>query len=160
MPAYLSLGSNLGDREQNLAEAVRRLTKNGVTVTRQSSLYETEPQDVRDQPWFLNMVIAANTVHLPEKLLRAALGVEASMGRIRFNRSGPRIIDIDILLLDDLIFSSGELQIPHPRMTNRRFVLEPLLEIEPELRHPRTGEPFQEILMDLEGQAVRRWNTG
>lgn len=160
MTTYLSLGSNLGDRELNLAEAIERLGEAGITAIRRSSLYETEPQDIADQPWFLNLVLAAGTKSSPPDLLRAALGVEAAMGRVRLNRRGPRLIDIDILLWGDEIFSSEELQIPHPRMAERRFVLQPLVEIEPELRDPLTGRRFQDLLGELQGQAVTRWTGG
>lgn len=155
MTCYLSLGSNLGDRERNLAEAIRRLDDAAVTIARRSSIYETEPQDVHDQPWFLNLVVEASTLLAPEALLRTVLETETSMGRVRIRDKGPRLIDIDVLLLGETIVASGDLQIPHPRMIHRRFVLAPLVEIAPDLRDPRTGELFRDLLAPIEGQAAR-----
>ncbi|HVT93748.1 MAG TPA: 2-amino-4-hydroxy-6-hydroxymethyldihydropteridine diphosphokinase [Bryobacteraceae bacterium] len=156
MTCYLSLGSNLGDRERNLAEAIRRLDEAAVTIATRSSIYETEPQDIYDQPWFLNLVVEASTSLEPEALLRTVLETEASMGRVRVRDKGPRLIDIDILLLGETIIDSAALQLPHPRMIHRRFVLAPLVEIAPDLRDPRTGELFRDLLASIEGQAARK----
>jgi 2-amino-4-hydroxy-6-hydroxymethyldihydropteridine diphosphokinase len=154
--AYLSLGANLGDREASLAEAVRRLGEHGIQVTRQSSLYETEPRDYLDQPWFLNMAIEADTALEPRDLLAAVLGVEADMGRVRTSPKGPRIIDIDILLYGSTVLAGDALEIPHPRLCERRFVLEPLVEIAPGLRDPRSGRLYRDLLKTVEGQIVRK----
>jgi 2-amino-4-hydroxy-6-hydroxymethyldihydropteridine diphosphokinase len=154
--AYLSLGANLGDREASLAEAIRRLRERGIQVTKQSSLYETEPRDFLDQPWFLNMAIEAETALEPRDLLAAVLAVEADMGRTRTSPKGPRTIDIDILLYGSAIVATDALEIPHPRLCERRFVLEPLIEIVPELRDPRSGRLYRELLKNVEGQVVRR----
>jgi 2-amino-4-hydroxy-6-hydroxymethyldihydropteridine diphosphokinase len=137
MPAlvYLSLGSNVGDREIQLRDALRRLGDNGRVVA-VSSFYETEPVEFTDQAWFLNCVVALETTETPEQLMAVLLGIEQQMGRRRIQKKGPRTIDIDILLFDEAIVDSPALTIPHPAMHQRRFVLEPLAEIAPEVRHP------------------------
>lgn len=164
MTVYFSIGSNLGDRAGNLLRAVEGLQRAGIIITRKSSLYETEPQDVRDQPWFLNAAIEGETALQPLDILRAALETEAGMGRIRENWRGPRLIDIDVLLYGGAILFTGELHLPHPRMKSRRFVLEPLVEIAPDLRDPETGLLFRELLAAVRDQDLRLyrsdWNTG
>ncbi len=161
MPAkkvYLSLGSNLGDRKQNLANAIARLEAEGVRLTAKSSLYETEPQDVREQPWFLNMVVACETNYFPLQLLAATQRIEGELGRRRAGvvRRGPRSIDIDILLFGDSAINTPRLVVPHPRMLERRFVLEPLLEIAPDLRHPITKELISKHVPGVSMQKLRR----
>lgn len=131
--AYLSLGSNLGDRLAMLAEAVRRLGTQAVRVTGVSSVYETAPWGKTDQPAFLNLVVELETDLDPHSLLRHILAVEQSLGRVRLERWGPRTVDIDILLYDDEQIATPDLEIPHPRMADRAFVLVPLLEIAPHL---------------------------
>jgi 2-amino-4-hydroxy-6-hydroxymethyldihydropteridine diphosphokinase len=132
--AYLALGSNLGDRFKNLVSAVHLLADGGdLTVTKASSVYETEPVGVIDQPDFLNLVLAVQTDLSPEKLLVFCLEVEASLGRVRRERWGPRNIDVDVLWYDDQRIDSANLSVPHPRMLERAFVLIPLAEIVPEL---------------------------
>src|SRR4051812_31838602 len=130
---YLSLGSNLGDRRQNLVRALTELVKAGVELVRSSSIYETEPQDVKNQPAFLNAVLAVKSELPPFSLLELTQGIESSMGRTRSEiPKGPRLIDIDILLLGNFIVEDEQLTIPHRHMLKRRFVLEPLVEIAPD----------------------------
>ena len=153
--AYLSLGSNLGDREQNLDKALEHLELGGVHVARRSSVYETEPQDLRDQPWFLNMVVEVETRLFPLQLLAAVLRIERDLGRERLVPKGPRIVDIDILLYGPHVVNLPQLQIPHLALPERRFVLEPLVEIAPDLRHPVLGKSMRELLAAVSGQIVR-----
>jgi len=152
---YLSLGSNLGDRSANLRAAIERLGEAG-TIRAVSGFYETEPVEFRDQPWFLNCVVALETSDSPEALLQRALAIEQEMGRLRMKDKGPRSIDIDILLSGDRVVEERGLKIPHPAMHQRRFVLEPLAEIAPEALHPLLRKTARELLADLpEGQVVR-----
>lgn len=152
---YLSLGSNLGDRSANLRAAIDRLAQAG-TVTTVSSFYETEPVDFRDQPWFLNCVVALDTEQSPAALLKLALAIEHAMGRHRTREKGPRTIDIDILLYGDRVLDQPGLKIPHPAMHERRFVLQSLAEIAPEARHPLFNRTARELLAALPaGQLVR-----
>jgi len=154
--AYLSLGSNLEDRAANLRAAVAQLDAAGRLLA-VSALYETQPVDVPDQPWFLNCVAAIETDMTPRELLNLALRVEAEMGRLRMREKGPRKIDIDIVLFGDRIVDEPGLKIPHPAMHQRRFVLEPLVEVAPEARHPELGKTARELLAALGGrQTVRR----
>lgn len=133
---YLSLGSNVGDRAGNLREAIAALDVAAVRVQKVSSIYETEPVDLRKQPWFLNCVVEAQTDLAPLDLLRALHAIEARMGSKKRVAKGPRPIDLDILLMGEEMIDTPELQVPHPRMHLRRFVLVPLAEIAPQLRHP------------------------
>jgi 2-amino-4-hydroxy-6-hydroxymethyldihydropteridine diphosphokinase len=147
--AFLSLGSNLGDREAFLNEALERLQAAGVRTVRRSPVHETEPQDYRDQPWFLNMAVEVETDLAPLALLATIQKIEAEMGRQRSIPKGPRTIDIDILFYANLVIATPELEIPHPRLTERRFVLDPLSEIAPDLRHPMTGKTVREAQAEL-----------
>jgi len=154
--AYLSLGSNLGDRAANLRTAVAQLGVAGRLLA-VSALYETQPVDVPDQPWFLNCVAAIATEKTPRELLQLALQVEAGLGRLRMRAKGPRNIDIDVVLFGDCMVDEPGLKIPHPAVHLRRFVLEPLVEIAPEARHPGLGKTARELLAELlGGQTVRR----
>ena len=153
--AYLSLGSNLGERGENLERALALLEREQIHVVARSSVYETEPQDVMAQPWFLNIAVACETRLFPLQLLTAALRIEREMGRVRRLRRGPRLIDIDILLIGNAIIDTPRLTIPHPRMLERRFVLQPLLEIAPDLLHPLTKRPLREYVNAVKAQKVR-----
>jgi 2-amino-4-hydroxy-6-hydroxymethyldihydropteridine diphosphokinase len=155
--AYLSLGSNLGDRESHLHRAILQLETNADCITAVSSFYETEPVEVTEQPWFLNCVVKLETSKFPEQLMLEILEIERKMGRQRIQKKGPRTIDIDILLFDDVILDTPGLAIPHAAMAARRFVLEPLAEIAPEARHPILGKTARELLKELPaGQEIRR----
>jgi 2-amino-4-hydroxy-6-hydroxymethyldihydropteridine diphosphokinase len=147
--AFLSLGSNLGDRAALLNEALSRLESAGVRVARRSSIHETEPQDYLDQPNFLNMAVEVETDLTPQQLLSAIQKIETELGRQRTIPKGPRTIDIDILFYANQVIATPELEIPHPRLTARRFVLDPLSEIAPNLRHPVTGQSIREAKASL-----------
>jgi 2-amino-4-hydroxy-6-hydroxymethyldihydropteridine diphosphokinase len=154
--AYLGLGSNLGDREANLRRAIELLADADLEVRKQSSLWETAPRDMLDQPWFLNQVIEVETRLFAPVLLGRCMRVEKDMGRTRRVAKGPRTIDIDILLYGTIPLTAPGLEIPHPRLHERRFVLEPLAEIAPELRHPVLKKTMTELLAKVKDQDVRR----
>jgi len=153
---FLGLGTNVGDREENLKAALRWMERAGLRPVRQSSLYETDPMYETEQGLFLNMVVEVQTHAMPRSLLRIVKGIETGIGRKPGPRNGPRLIDIDILLYSRFIIDAPQLQIPHPRLTERRFVLEPLLQIAPHLRHPRTGQSMADYLRHLPPQGVKR----
>jgi 2-amino-4-hydroxy-6-hydroxymethyldihydropteridine diphosphokinase len=143
---YLSLGSNLGDREGNLRAAIERLRELG-EVSAVSSFYETEPVEMTNQPWFLNCAVAMETERMPKQLLSAVLGIERSLGRNRKKTQpkGPRTLDIDIILFGNSVIEMPGLHVPHPRMAARQFVLEPLAEIAAEVRHPVIKKTMREL---------------
>jgi len=147
--AYLGLGSNLGDREANIASALKMLGQEA-RILKVSSFYETEPVGYKDQPWFLNCVCSVETELAPQALLRLAKTIEKNLGRKPALRFGPRLIDIDILFYDDLILDSPDLVIPHSRLAERAFVLVPLKEIAPHLVHPLLGVTIEELLEGAE----------
>jgi 2-amino-4-hydroxy-6-hydroxymethyldihydropteridine diphosphokinase len=156
---FLSLGSNVGDREQNIAQAIEAMASRGIQVRRQSSLYATEPVDLPMQSWFLNCVVEAQTELMPRQLLHALQELELDLGRRRLVRSGPRVVDIDILLYGSSVVRAPELEVPHPRMAERRFVLVPLRELAPALRHPTLKKTIAELLAESRDRSqVRRWH--
>jgi 2-amino-4-hydroxy-6-hydroxymethyldihydropteridine diphosphokinase len=152
---YLSLGSNIGDREAMLQSALEALTAAEVTVSRTSSLYETEPRDLRDQPWFLNLAAECRTDCFPVQLLQRIQKIESNLGRKRIVAKGPRTIDIDIILYGNAVVRTTKLEIPHPRFRERRFVLAPLAELAPTVRDPVTGRKITELLSDVLDQPLR-----
>ncbi len=133
---YLSLGSNIGDRQANIRAAIAALPSAGVRVNQVSSVYETEPVDFLDQPWFLNCVVETETSLEPHALLQALHSIETQLGSKKEFAKGPRKIDLDILLYGAETIATPDLQVPHLRMLQRRFVLTPLAEIAPGLKHP------------------------
>lgn len=154
---YLSLGSNIGDRAQNLALAMDAFALLGVRVVKQSSVYETEPVELREQDWFLNCVAEIETNLRPQELMQVLLKIERSMGRERTVPKGPRVMDLDILLFGSELVHESHLEIPHPRMADRRFVLVPLAEISPDAMHPIRKKTIQQLLVDTPDRSeVRR----
>jgi 2-amino-4-hydroxy-6-hydroxymethyldihydropteridine diphosphokinase len=153
--AYLGLGSNLGDRERNLLQAVRMLNRrDGITVTSVSHIYETDPVGYVEQPAFLNMACRIETSLTPTQLLQAALGIERSLGRVRTVRWGPRTIDIDILLYNELKQDTPELTLPHPRLLERPFALIPLRDVMPDIEHRLS------VRLQNDGEhGVKLWTT-
>jgi len=153
---YLSLGSNLDDRDANLRTAIAQLSGLGQTVA-VSSFYETEPVEMTAQPWFLNCAVKLDTEKMPRQLIAGILAIEQGMGRQRKQKKGPRVIDIDILLFGSSIIEIPPLTVPHAKMHERRFVLEPLAEIAPEARHPVFRRTVRELRDALPpGQTVKK----
>lgn len=147
---YLSLGSNVGDREANLRAAIDRLGP-----VRESPIYETEPVDYLNQGWFLNLVVELQTELFPRQLLTRTQKIERELGRVRGIPKGPRTLDIDILLYGSSVIRMPTLEIPHPRMNDRRFVLQPLADLAPDLRHPVTKQTIREMLAAAPAARVR-----
>lgn len=156
-PVFVGMGSNLGDRVAALRTACHRLAERGLAVRATSSLYLTEPVDAPLQEWFVNAVLEGRSDLGPEEVLEALLAVETELGRVRAERHGPRTLDLDLLLHGDDVRDTDVLQLPHPRMTERRFVLVPLAELAPDCRHPVSGLSVREMLERCpDRSAVRR----
>jgi 2-amino-4-hydroxy-6-hydroxymethyldihydropteridine diphosphokinase len=155
--AYIAFGSNVGDRAQALSSASDRLGRLGRVVAR-SSVYETEPVGYRDQPAFLNAVLALDTQLEPLPLLQALLAIERELGRDRSHgvTNGPRTVDLDLLLIGDSVVAQEALTLPHPALAERRFVLAPLAEIAPQLRHPQSNQTMAELLALLPDEGENR----
>jgi 2-amino-4-hydroxy-6-hydroxymethyldihydropteridine diphosphokinase len=151
---FLSLGSNIGDREKNLRAAIAALPELGVKLKKVSSIYETEPVDLLEQPWFLNCVVEGETTVPPAALLKKLRELERQMGSKKVVPRGPRLIDLDILVYSEQTIDSPELQVPHPRMHLRRFVLAPLAEIAPELKHPSWSGNAAQLLAALDDKSA------
>jgi 2-amino-4-hydroxy-6-hydroxymethyldihydropteridine diphosphokinase len=152
---YLSLGSNIGDRERNLRMALELLSARELRVLHASRIYETEPVDYQAQAWFLNQVVEAETTWFPVQLLTRIGRVERELGRKRTVLKGPRTIDIDILFYAAAVVDTPRLEIPHPRIAERRFVLVPLAELAPDLRHPVTHRTVRQMLENAPPALVR-----
>ena len=159
---FVGLGSNLGDRRNYLEEAITRLAQPpDVQVVARASLYETEPVGLGRQPWFLNTVVELRTTRPPRALFQLCQRIEAELGRVKRERWGPREIDLDLLFYGERVVDEPDLQIPHPELARRRFVLEPLAELAPELQHPTLHRTIEELLaMVKDGKGVMRYQEG
>ncbi len=154
---YLGLGSNLGDRRQNLAQALQFISYQA-EIKQVSSIYETEPVGFKEQSFFLNAVCCVSTKLSPRQLLNLAKKIEANLGRIPSFPNAPRPIDIDILFYGSRVIKSHDLIIPHPRLMERAFVLIPLAEVAPEIIHPENEKTIRELLDNLENaESVCKW---
>ena len=158
MDGYIGLGSNLGDPIAELRGAVTELESRGVELRSRSSLYQTEPVDAPNQAWFVNAVAEIRFGGRPDELLQICVNVEAARGRERnLRRNAPRILDLDVLLLGDIVLASDELTVPHPRLHERRFVLEPMVQIAPDAIHPGLRKTMRDLLKECvdESKVVR-----
>lgn len=150
---YLGLGANVGDRRQNILQATALITKHIGKVARKSHLYETQPWGKPDQESFLNQVLMVNTMHDPRQLLEALTKIERELGRERQEKWGPRVIDIDILFYGKRVVRDKGLEIPHPELHKRAFVLVPMMELDPELEHPVLNLAIDQLYMACEDQS-------
>ncbi len=150
--AFIGIGSNLGNREENCNKAIELLIDRGIKVSSRSSIIETEPWGVKVQPKFINMAVELETSVEPKELLKLLKKIESEMGRHTTVRWGPRIIDLDMLFYDDLIIRTPELEVPHPCIKDRDFVLRPLAEIAPDLVHPVLKKSIKELFLDYPGK--------
>ncbi|NIM89607.1 MAG: 2-amino-4-hydroxy-6-hydroxymethyldihydropteridine diphosphokinase [Candidatus Aminicenantes bacterium] len=154
MKYYLGLGSNLGQKKDNLRQALAQLRNEGIRILRSSSLYETEPKDVPEQPWFYNQVVQVEARFSPQELLKLLKKIEKRMGRKASAKKAPRKIDLDILLAENTVIRTRELVIPHPRLEKRNFVLIPLSEIAPGVVHPVLKIRIEDLAAIAEDQSV------
>ena len=150
---YIALGTNIGDRAENMQQALKEL-ESIMQVEERSPIYETPPWGLVDQPDFLNQVVRGETELSPVELIKALKEIEAEMGRVPTIRYGPRLIDLDLLFYDDLVFETEKLSIPHPRMRGRAFVLVPLADLAPEIIHPVYGETVIEMLAEVDPAGI------
>jgi 2-amino-4-hydroxy-6-hydroxymethyldihydropteridine diphosphokinase len=155
--AYLGVGSNIGKREENCLRAIELMEENGLKITKKSGMYETKPWGVKDQPAFINMAVEAETDASPHELLLLLKRIEREAGRRPGKRWGPRVLDIDILLYENLIMNENDLSIPHPLMHKRAFVLEPLSEIAPGRIHPVLHKTIKQLFIGETPEPVNRY---
>lgn len=148
--AFIAIGSNLGRRKENIKAALKLMEKRGIQILKVSTIIETEPYGLKEQPKFMNCVASVETALNPKQLLKTLLGIEKELGRVRTVKWGPRVIDLDILFYDELVMKEKMLTIPHPDLENRVFVLKPLCEIAPSFVHPVLKKTVKELLLDLE----------
>lgn len=161
MKYFLSLGSNIGDREKNLGDACSLLEKAHIKVLRSSSIYETQPIDYPSQPWFLNQMLEVSSGLLPDDLLDVVKTIETKLGRLKSIPKGPRKIDIDIVLAGEFIQQTPRLKIPHPKMHKRNFVLLPLREIDPGVVHPILKKTIESLVNDNDDPSeIRKYYSG
>jgi 2-amino-4-hydroxy-6-hydroxymethyldihydropteridine diphosphokinase len=153
---YVGIGTNLGDRSRNLAFALRALEERALVPQAVSSIWETEPVDADGSPWFWNMTVKLSTDRPPLELLDLLQEIETRSGRVRTERNAPRTLDLDILMIDGMVLDEPRLSLPHPQMWRRRFVLEPLAEIAPDLRNPATGRTVVQERAGLDDPHVAR----
>jgi 2-amino-4-hydroxy-6-hydroxymethyldihydropteridine diphosphokinase len=148
--AYIGIGSNLGNREETCEKAITLLENKGINITKRSPMIETEPWGVQDQPKFINMAVEVETGCRPQELLQKLKEIEATLGRRKERRWGPRNIDLDILFYNSLVVKTPELEIPHPHIQERAFILKPLSEIAPDKIHPVLKRTVRELLLELQ----------